>query len=301
MKRLAPQTYFSTALLAALMALPHAAQADDTFGDWSRGQQQWKKSQIQINYDKVTDGDKWDITIGAGVGVLPEYEGSDELEVTPLPMIEVVWDDWVFLGVDGLGASLYQTNNLNILGRVGYHFGRDEDDSNDLRGLGDVDGAATASLNIAYDLGPVSPYAEVTKHIGGTDGLQIQIGVQSMIPVGLLTGDLSVSDIDNIENLGQSGPVLLLGISADWADDNYTGDYFGVTTVQSARSGLAQYNAEAGFKSVNIDIGVIYPVTDSWTVNGQLGYSQLIGDAADSPIVKKEGQAFGAAFVSYKF
>ncbi len=43
------------------------------------------------------------------------------------------------------------------------------------------------------------------------------------------------------------------------------------------------------------------PVTKSWTANAMLGYSQLVGDAADSPIVKDEGQVSGGLFVSYAF
>ncbi|MGH1377031.1 MAG: MipA/OmpV family protein [Alphaproteobacteria bacterium] len=295
---------FSAAFVVALMALPNTAQADDKLDNWAKGSKKWEKTHIheQGVIDKITDKSKWDITVGAGAGFAPKYEGSDEMEFSGMPLIDIVWNDTVYLGPDGLGAYVYQDNGISVSGGIGYDGGRDQGDSSDLRGLGDVDGALTMNVNIEYDLGFVSPYVEVEKHLGGSDGLLAQVGVQSMIPLGLITGDITANDMENMgDNDHPEGAALMFGVSADWADDNYTEEYFGVNARQSARSGYAQYDAEAGFKSINADIGVMVPVTKSWTANAMLGYSQLVGDAADSPIVKDEGQVSGGLFVSYAF
>ncbi len=215
------------------------------------------------------------------------------MDFSGAPLVDNMWNDTVYLGFDGLGAYVYQDHGFSVSGGVGYEFGRDESDSSDLRGLGDIDGALTLNLNVEYDFGFVSPYAEVAKQLGGSDGFLAQVGVNSMMPLGMVAGGMSGMDED--------GPALMLGVSADWADDNYTGEYFGVNARQSARSGYAQYKAEAGFKSINADIGLMVPVTDHWSANAMVGYSQLVGDAADSPIVKDDGQLSGGVFVSYTF
>ena len=289
MKRSVFSKYYLTGFIAALMAMPYAAPADDTFNEWSRRQQQWKKSQSQSLYSKVTDGDQWDITVGAGVGFDPKYEGSDKMDISPVPIIEATWNNTIFLGPDGVGASLYQTENMNISASIGYGGGRDESQSNDLRGLGDIDNSLMVGLNLEYDLGPVTSYLEVTKYTGGTHGLKTQVGMQTTFPVRSLTGALGAN------------PLLSLGISTDWTDDNYTGDYFGVNAQQSVRSGLKQYSADAGFKSVNAYAGVTYPITEKWSANATFEYSRMLGDAADSPIVKKRNQLSGAMFLAYRF
>ncbi len=289
MNHLIYRNKFSAAFFVALIAMPSVAQAGDKTWEKARAHEQGL-------IDQITDKSKWDVTVGAGAIFSPKYEGSDEMEFSGAPVIDVMWNDTVYLGPDGLGAYVYQDHGISVSGGVGYDFGRDESDSSDLRGLGDVDGALTMNLNVEYEIGLVSPYVEIEKHLGGSDGLVAQVGVQSMVPIGMITGGMS-----GMDEAGPNGPALMLGVSADWADDNYTEEYFGVNARQSARSGYAQYKAEAGFKSINADIGVMVPVTDHWSANAMVGYSQLVGDSADSPIVKDEGQLSGGLFVSYTF
>ena len=78
-----------------------------------------------------------------------------------------------------------------------------------------------------------------------------------------------------------------------WADNEYMNNTFGITAAQAARSrsGLARYDAGSGLKDVGVDLGIGYMLTDSIHVTGQVGYSRLLGDAADSPLVTGEGSA----------
>ena len=236
----------------------------------------------------------WDVVVGLGAGYGPDYEGSDDYEFSPLPLLEITWRDRIYLSThDGLGAYFYKGDQLSLKGGIGYDDGRDEGDNSHLRGLGNVDGAVALNAGLEYELGPVTSFIELEKSLGGSDGLQIEFGVETMIPLGGTKGKGGDDDF--------SGPALMLGISADWVDDNYAESYFGVNATQSARSGLARYNAESGFKSVNFEAGFLYPFNEHWALNTTIGYSQLLGDAADSPIVKDEGQFFGGVFVTYQF
>jgi outer membrane scaffolding protein for murein synthesis (MipA/OmpV family) len=65
--------------------------------------------------------------------------------------------------------------------------------------------------------------------------------------------------------------------------------YYGVTSSQSASSGLAGFNADAGVKDVGVQIGATYELSRRWVIEGQAGYQRLLNDAGDSPIVDASG------------
>ena len=257
--------------------------------------------------DSVWDADKWEISVGGGAGYGPKYEGSDEMEFDAFPYISIEWNELVFLSPgDGLGIDFYRGGDLEASASIGYDSGREEgDDRKNLNGLGDVDDAVTANLSVEYELGPVESFIGISRNMGGTDGLQVEIGVEGIIPLALLTGrggfDGLDSEDDDDDYDGPHGPAIMLGLFAEWVDDNHAEGYFGVNAAQSARSGLVQYTAESGFKSVGAEVGLLYPITDSWSVVTLAEYSQLVGDAADSPVVKDKNQFSGGMFLSYRF
>lgn len=283
---------YSLAIVALAMGMPSSLQAEEV--------RTGEKDHRDI-ITRVTDLGKWEAVVEAGVGFGPKYEGSDESEFGFEPGVELIWDDTVFIGLDSVGARLYEDHGFSVSGSLGYGGGREESSHARFRGLGDVDSGIQLGLNLDYELGPVSPYVGVVKDFGGTDGIQVQLGVQSEVPVALLTGHLTSYELERLDDPLEIGPTLSFGLSTDWADGNHMGDYFGVTRAQSARSGLRFHDAGAGFKSVNANLGLTYPITESWSANANVGYSHLIGDAADSPIVKQEGQVFGGLSVSYRF
>ncbi len=292
---------YSVLLVAALIARPHAVQADGAFNGGSDSKQEQAETKNQSVFDKLIDRDRWEFTVGAGGDFGPKYEGSDKIEFSPGFLIEAAWDDTIFLGPDGIGANLYEGGDFSVSGSLSYGGGREESEDANLRGLGDIDSSTMVNLNFEYEFGLVSPYVSVTKHFGGTDGLQAQIGAQTAVPIKFLTGEFSEADLEAIDDPLPAGPMLSFGVSTDWADGNYNGDHFGVNAQQSARSGLRRHDAGAGFKSINVDVGLMYPITESWSADAVVGYSHLIGDAGDSPIVRKEGQLSGGLSLSYKF
>lgn len=77
--------------------------------------------------------------------------------------------------------------------------------------------------------------------------------------------------------------------------------FFGVTRAQSLRSGLQTFDPGAGFKSVSAKIGTDIAVTPDWTLDASVGYSRLIGDAADSPLVSSADRYEGRIGLSRSF
>ena len=72
----------------------------------------------------------------------------------------------------------------------------------------------------------------------------------------------------------------------------------------AARSGLDQYDADAGFKVAGIDPVLGFGQGPGWRASLIGRYRRLLNEAGGSPIVRDEGerdQYVGGAVVSYRF
>ena len=224
----------------------------------------------------------WHVVLGGGAIIVPKYEGSDEFKVMPVPFVTATFLDVVTINPSGASVAVYEQGPFELSARLGYEMGRKEDDADRRRGLGDIDMGAKVGVKAAVKFGPAEIFAQVDKTIGGSDGLQGEVGIEVSRP---LTESLIV---------GASA-------SAVFADENYMQAYFGVTPEQSARSGLARYDAGAGLKRADFSISATYMLDANWMVRGEAGVGILLGDAADSPIVVDKVQPSGMLLVGYRF
>lgn len=242
---------------------------------------------VAWSQDSATDAGKprgdWKVTLGAGALVMPEYDGSDEFTVYPIPYFSITWKDLVFLNLErGLGVYAYRDDRFQLGVSVGYARGRAEDSSDRLRGLGDIDDAARGNLFARYSLGSLSLGLDLTQDFGGTDGFQIRPNI------GL--------------NYALSKKVRLSPeVSVTWANDDYMQSYYGISPAQASRSGLQRFDAEAGFRRAEIRIAATWDITDRWFTTANVGFGYLLGDAADSPITDSRFQPSIGLFVGYKF
>jgi MipA family protein len=276
-----PQTAFVTAFLAAIAlstSHTHAADLDGQDEVAVPPAQSFDNNRFGGVRQKLHD---WNVVVGAGVMYAPKFEGSDEFEISPVPMISATFGDRVTIDPGGLTVKVLESNGFKLSVNGGYDPGRSEDDSDHLRGLGDIDGGGVIGTRLSYEFGPAEVYASVDKTIGGSDGL-----------VGKIGGNVS-QQYDRF--------VLSAGASATFADDNHMESYFGVTPTQSANSGLSEYEASAGLKRFDIEASVTYMATENWLIRGQAGVGFLTGDAADSPIVQDDVQPSAMLMVGYKF
>jgi outer membrane protein len=79
------------------------------------------------------------------------------------------------------------------------------------------------------------------------------------------------------------GPRVTLG------DAKYSRAYFGVTPAAAATSGLPAYDPGGGVQSVGVTAGYLRQLGKRWGVAVYGRYDRLIGDAADSPVVRLSG------------
>lgn len=81
------------------------------------------------------------------------------------------------------------------------------------------------------------------------------------------------------------GPRVLLG------DGRYQRAWFGVDDRAAAATGLQQYTPKAGLRSVAATGSASMEITSHWGIEGQVTYERLVGDAADSPIIRRADSA----------
>lgn len=224
---------------------------------------------------------EWKVVLGGGVRIGPKYEGSDEFKAMPLPFVSATFGDMLKIDPRGASVNVFRTHGLSFSARFGYDLGRKEDDSDRLRGLGDIDASAVVGARIGYELGPIELYTAVDRNIGGSDGLQVRFGAEAT---------------HRYERF-----LFGAGVSGTWADSRYMRTYFGITPQQSAASGLAIYDIGSGLKRFDVEASVAYMLTKNWMIRGQVGVGFLSGDAGNSPIVQSKSQPYGMLTIGYRF
>lgn len=269
--------------LSAITFLPLQAGAAEPYDDESAAATPSAANVDERRFGRIRQKlSDWNVMVAAGAMYQPKYEGSDEYELVPFPMVSATIGR-LTISPGGLDVDVLEANGFKVSVKGGFEMGggRKEEDSKHLKGLGDIDAGAMVGTKVSYETGPVELYASVDKTIGGSEGLLGVVGA-------------NVSHHYNAF-------IFSAGASATFADENYMQTYFGVTALQSARSGLRQYEAGAGLKRYDIEASVTYMATENWLIRGQVGVGFLAGDAKGSPIVQKDVQPSGMLFVGYRF
>lgn len=226
---------------------------------------------------------EWDITLGFGAGASPEYPGSDKMEFTPVPVVNIVYRNRLFLGPEGLGAYAVRNEWLTLGGSLAFRGGRDEDDSDNLRGMGDISLAFQTRLFGKVNFyGPLYVGARMSRDFGGSDGLTTDLDLGASYKV--------------TDKLRLSG-----GITTAFGDDNYMQKWFGVSAEQSQRSGKPLYDAPGGFYSVGGFFSANYQFDENWGVMGNANLGYLISDAQASPLTVEKFQPKFILAGTYRF
>jgi MipA family protein len=240
------------------------------------------------------------VTLGAAGIVKPKYEGSDEHEFIPIPIViprfsESPDDDPStfkqfrkrvnFRGLDDIRVRVLGGDRLQVGAVTGYITKRDQDDGPLLRGLGDIDGGLVAGAYTGFTLGAFQFDAAILEKVTGDEsGPEYRFGVET-------TQELT------------ERTTVVARVGTTFASDDYMQTYFGVTARQAARSraGLPVYTPDGGIKDVYFELGGTMDLSDRWLLKAGGRYGRLLGDAADSPVVETENQFSGVLGLGYRF
>lgn len=228
------------------------------------------------------------LSIGAGGQMLPKYPGADDYGLNPLvtgflrregaPIPFRTPDD-------GFGIGLLGHDSVVDFGPL-LQFQGERDEADVGAAVGDVDFTVEAGAFVNFNISPnFRIRLEGQKGLGGHEGL-----------VGALAADFAVRGGN--DTLFTIGPRLRLN------DDDYADAYFGVTPAVAAATGLPVYDPDGGIRAVGAIAGITHQISRNFGIYGYAGYDRLVGDAANSPIVRNFGSrdqfsAGLALFVSF--
>jgi outer membrane protein len=233
-------------------------------------------------------------TLGAGAGMAPDYEGSDDYEFVPLWNLRAgnLYHPNTFVQVLGprLRSNFLPSDHWR-LGLSGQFIReRDDVDNNQVDDLEKVDPSVMLGAMGGYDF-----FADPREH------LMLEVDVRQDV----------ANDNGFLASVrGLYGRPFADGwrfdavVGSTWASDDYMSSYFGIDGADAARSGLDQFSADEGFKDVSVAGALSYRFFERWSVTALVSYTRLLDDAADSPVVDdvgNENQFFTGALVNYTF
>jgi outer membrane protein len=233
------------------------------------------------------DGADWRVRVGAGAQLLPDFPGADSDSVAPLFDLSLAKGSEPFrfkAADDSPGLHLIATDKFSFGPVVNLQPRRKNSDVG--AQVGNVPMTVEAGAFAAYyPIPSVRLRAEVRKGIGGHDGVVGAIGADQI----WRDGDRYVFSI---------GPRLLL------SDSRYQREYFGVSPAASLATGLPVYRPSGGIHGVALNSGLYYQFSANWGLFGYARYTRLVGDAADSPLIRAFGsrnQLSGGLGLTYTF
>ena len=233
------------------------------------------------------------LTVGGGVDVAPRYSGSDENRVSTALVLDYSMRNGFFVSsTRGLGYG-NNLGNVDYSAALSYRTGRkdhnvDSDDMNDgsdyLRGMGNIKGSALGVVGLGYNFTP-----------------WLSAQLQAEVP-------FSQRDNGAVLHVGIVSPLyhspknsVTMALTSSWGTNDYMQTYYGVSAPQSAASGFTQYDAGSGIYAWSLNLDWTHNFTKRWSVVADAGYTQLAGDARNSPIVQRKSSPTGSLKVTYRF
>lgn len=227
----------------------------------------------------------YNYAVGFGVGLAPDYEGSEDYEAFPMVFGRYSYGNGSYVMLRG---NQFTWNFLGDKVQFGpllqYRHARDDVDNDQVDRMDDIDAGAEAGFFLTGVFGNWSTTLEFAVDVSGEyDGYLVTLG-----------GDYKAYADEVV--------VIILGASTTYAGDNYMETYFQVDAGNRGTSTLPDYSAGDGeFKDVGVHMVADYNINDRWSIVGNLHYKLLLGDAEDSPIVENDGQFFVGASGVYHF
>ncbi|WP_375284132.1 MipA/OmpV family protein [Sphingobium yanoikuyae] len=230
--------------------------------------------------------------VAVGVGVVPEFDGADDVRVLPFVTGEVsIGRATVQLRGQGLRVDLAADPRFAIGPVIGARLPRN-----------DADGAVglLPEIGTAIEAGGFVGY-----RLGGNQYGQgsIQLELSLVHDVSNTHDGLLATASASYAAVRTPDFFLSLDAQTTWANADYTRTYFGIDDPAAAASGLSAYRPGSGFKDVGAGLTAGYWFSRRFGVIARAGASYLVGDAADSPVTEegRRWQPAGGIALSYRF
>ena len=217
-------------------------------------------------YEEVLPQKRWTLDLGGGpvYGFSANGGGARKTRLTPWGSLN--YKDRVYAnGLDGVGYNLVKADDLRIGVQLRPRYGSGKPEDVDLKrpDFG-ADAAVYAFKRLPWN---VVVGARATRDVSNiSDGAQIyaSVGRQTLTPIGLL------------QTIGY----------ARAGDKNAVRAYYGISTSEAAASGLPTYRPDGGLQNAGVAALLMAPIGERYGVGALANYERLLGNSADSPIVR---------------
>ncbi|MFN3519998.1 MAG: MipA/OmpV family protein, partial [Sphingomonas sp.] len=247
------------------------------------------------------------ITVGLGAGYMPDYEGSNDYQFTPVPGVigTVSGINFQVLG-NRANADLipsqpgpswdFQAGPIGVLNFM--RTKRSSIDDPRVRALG--------TRATALELGGFVGVGKTGVITSPYDKISLSVSYRHDV-TGVHKSGIWQPTINYFTPLSTRAAVALFG-SAERVETKYLSTYFDVAPSQVAASGLPAFRGRGGWKSWTVGAVGTHSITgdllSGFKVVGGVTYRKLINDVGDSPIVSIAGsrnQWLGVLGLAYTF
>jgi MipA family protein len=193
------------------------------------------------------------------------------------------WRNGWFAGTRGIGYRLDTGTSFSGGVQLTADRGRDEDDADALRGMGDIKARPELGMFVNYRLTPGLRLGSSFRYGSGNDreGLLADIHLRGSLPI-------------NPSNR------LVGGLTATFANTKAMQSAFGVDAEQSVRSGYASYSPGSGLRDVALQLGNMTVLRPNTMLFIGIDARTLTGDAKDSPLTAKRTGVGAMATLSFR-
>ncbi len=94
--------------------------------------------------------------------------------------------------------------------------------------------------------------------------------------------------------------LLVPTAGVEWTSDKYNQYYYGVSSAEAAKTGLAAYHPEESMQPF-IDVACIYSLSENWGIMANLLTRYNTDEVYDSPMIDKKFTYSSALILSYAF
>lgn len=243
----------------------------------------------------------WDVTIGAMTLFMPEYAGAEEYRILPIPVAKISYRERVYLGPSatglgfGAGVNFLRAGNLTFSGEFTLLDSRSADRAAALAGMSDQELVFGAGLGATWR----------------KDGWSIGVGAAQGLNDG--AGVVGTASVGYMKMFGRR-VILTTSANVTAANGKQMRREFGVTDVEATRRQAliddgddrlesdegSPFTPKGGLRSVGPSLTMVYLLSPRWSLIGFGGADYLVGDAADSPIVRRKTNVSGGLGVGFR-
>lgn len=237
----------------------------------------------------------WEAGLGVGALSFPDYRGSDESQVYPVPVPYFIYRGDIFKADgDGARAELFDRNYAELSISANATIPVESDDNAARRGM--------PNLRPTVELGP-----SLDLHVwqSNDERMKLDVVLPLRAPVTVESSPRSIGwvfaprvNLDVANVAGKQGWNLGLGAGPLFADRKFH-QYFYSVAPRYATPGRPEYEAKGGYSGLHVLAALSKRFPDFW-VGAYLRYDALSGAAfEDSPLVKSRHYLAGGFGIAW--